>query len=61
MSIFDVSLICMDCHRVETKRPDYEKARSAEEDALKNGDGNFKGIDNIDYPYTNIANDPVDW
>jgi len=58
MSIFDVSLICMNCHDLETKHSEYEKAKTAEEKAVKNGDRNFKGIG---YPHTEIANDPIDW
>jgi len=58
MSTFDVSLICMTCFDLEKKHPDYERAKNAEETALKKGDRNFKGIG---YPYREIANDPIDW
>ena len=58
MSMFDVSLICMQCHDAERHHPGYQKARDAELKALKQGDRNFKGIG---YPTAEIANDPIDW
>jgi hypothetical protein len=58
MSMFDVSLICMDCAATEKIHPEYSKAQKAECDAIKKGNTNFEGIG---YPHTDIGNDPVDW
>ena len=58
MSTFDVSLICMGCYDLEKKHPYYEKAKSAEEKAVKEGNSNFEGVK---WPYREIANDPIDW
>lgn len=44
MSMFNTQTICMDCKKKETEHPDYAKARDAENEAVKNGDRNFKGI-----------------
>jgi hypothetical protein len=44
MSMYNEDMICMDCKTKETERPDYEKARDAEYEAVKNGNRNFKGI-----------------
>jgi len=44
MSRFNTQIICMDCEDKETKRPDYEAARKAEEDAVRRGDYNFPGV-----------------
>ena len=60
MSMFDYSLICLPCQTAEHKHPDYEKAREAELQAVKNGNQNFKGI-GYRYPTTDIGNDPIDW
>ena len=58
MSMFDVSLICMDCADAEKLHPDYSRARDADHNAIKAGDYNFEGIG---YNQSDIANDPVDW
>ena len=44
MSMFDVSLICMECKEVEQKNPRYGAARAAEEEEVKRGNLNFEGI-----------------
>jgi len=44
MSFFNTQTICMDCEEAERKRPDYAKAKKAEEDACRRGDFNFPGI-----------------
>lgn len=44
MSMYNTDCICLKCKREEVKRPDYEKARQAEADAVANGDRNFPGI-----------------
>lgn len=45
MSMFNTECICMQCHDEEKALDDYEKARAAEEEAVKKGDLNFCGID----------------
>jgi hypothetical protein len=60
--MFDLSLICLPCQTTERKHPDYEKAREAELQAVKNGNRNFKGIGYSPvYPNKDLGNDPVDW
>ena len=44
MSIFDVSLICIPCKDSESKHPNYAHAYSAEIEAVKSGNYNFKGV-----------------
>ena len=44
MSIFNTDVICMNCKSEERKDPEYGAAESAEREALKAGDTNFKGI-----------------
>ena len=58
MSIFDVTLICMDCHELESKHSDYERAHETERKAVLAGDTNFEGVG---YPTAEIGNDPIDW
>lgn len=43
-SRFNTEQICMDCDEKETRHPDYERARAAEESAVRRGDYNFPGI-----------------
>ena len=43
MSTMNTQEICLDCKEEEEKLPDYQKARKAEEDAVKNGNLNFEG------------------
>ena len=44
MSIFDVTLICMDCADKEKSNPRYQSAKKAELEAVVKGDLNFAGI-----------------
>ena len=44
MSMFDVALVCFECADSEKDHPDYEKARNADEEAIRLGNTNFKGI-----------------
>lgn len=44
MSMFNTDCICMKCAKEERARSDYDKARDAEVDAVRNGDRNFRGI-----------------
>jgi len=44
MSYFNTDSICMECSKKERARPDFEKAREAEEAAVRSGDYNFPGV-----------------
>lgn len=44
MSMYNTQEICLNCKNKETQRPDYDRARKADEAAIKSGDYNFKGI-----------------
>ena len=44
MSMFDVSLICMECADAERNHPQYSQASEAESTEVKSGNRNFKGI-----------------
>jgi hypothetical protein len=44
MSMFNKDTLCMDCKDKEKLHPDYNKAREAERQAIKNGDYNYMGI-----------------
>lgn len=44
MSMFNTQEICMKCYEEEQKRPDYKEARKADEEAIRQGNYNFKGI-----------------
>ena len=44
MSMFDVSLICMNCWENEKNHSKYKEAQAAESKAVQSGDRNFKGI-----------------
>lgn len=44
MSYFNTDVICFACRNKEREHPDYEKARTAEENAVKAGNLNFPGI-----------------
>ena len=44
MSMFNEDCICMECKREETQRSDYKAAQKAENEAVKRGEMNFKGI-----------------
>lgn len=44
MSMFNEDCICMDCMQKEKEHQDYARARIAEQEAVKSGNYNFKGI-----------------
>ncbi len=44
MSMFNTDIICMDCKSKERKRPEYKAAVNADDDAIRAGNYNFKGI-----------------
>ena len=44
MSMYNTDIICMDCKEKESKRKDYKKAVDADNEAIRNGNMNFKGI-----------------
>ena len=44
MSMFSEEYICMECKEKERQHPDYQRARDAEHEAVKNGNMNFSGI-----------------
>ena len=44
MSMFNEEMICISCKEKEQDHPDYEKARTAERNEIKQGNWNFKGI-----------------
>ncbi len=44
MSMFIEYVICMACKEKERQRPDYRKAVEADNEAIRNGNRNFKGI-----------------
>ena len=56
MSMFDVALICMDCHENEMQHPEFDRARDAEVSEIKRGNMNFPGVG---YPDSNsgVEND----
>lgn len=44
MSMFNEDCICLECAEKEKQHPDYQRARKAENEAVKRGEYNFKGI-----------------
>ncbi len=44
MSMYNTDCIYLDCKKKETARDDYAAARDADNEAIKNGNYNFKGI-----------------
>ena len=44
LSMCNTDTICLACKDAETKRPDVEQARTAEEAACRSGHDHFKGI-----------------
>jgi hypothetical protein len=44
MSFFNTDVICFDCRKKEREHPDFTKAREADEQAIMQGNYNFKGI-----------------
>ena len=43
-SYFNTQMICMECSEKETNHKDYQKAKDAEGEQVKNGNFNFEGI-----------------
>lgn len=43
-SMFDTTMICLECEKKEREHPSYEKAREAELAAVRSGDFNYPGI-----------------
>jgi hypothetical protein len=44
MSMFNTDEICMECKDKEEQRPDYKEAVEADNNAIRHGNYNFKGI-----------------
>lgn len=44
MSMFNEQCICMSCKDKETKEPEYKKAVEADQEEIRKGNYNFKGI-----------------
>ena len=44
LSMFNLDELCLDCKEQERQHPDYQKAVAADEEAIRAGDLNFKGI-----------------
>ena len=44
MSMYNVQDICLECKEKEEKRSDYKEARTADEQEIRRGNYNFKGI-----------------
>lgn len=44
MSMYNEQEICMDCKKEETQRSDYAQALEMDEDEIRNGNFNFKGM-----------------
>lgn len=44
MSMFSTENICLNCSQKERNHPSYQKAVDADNEAIKNGNFNFKGI-----------------
>jgi len=44
MSIFNEDVICIPCKEEEKNDPDYNAAVKADNDAIRRGDNNFKGV-----------------
>lgn len=44
MSRFNTDLLCMNCEEGERRHPDYDRARRAEEEAVRRGELNFGGV-----------------
>jgi hypothetical protein len=45
MSMFNTDCICIECKEKEMKRSDYLKAVEAEQDEIRKGNYNYKGIE----------------
>lgn len=44
MSMFNEDMICMDCKEKERNHKDYDKARQADYEQIRQGNYNFQGI-----------------
>ena len=44
MSMYNEDCICLECHRKEKARTDYQKAVEADQAEIRRGNLNFKGI-----------------
>ena len=44
MSMFNTQIICMECKKKERKRPDYKRAVDADNEQIRQGNYNFKGV-----------------
>lgn len=44
MSMYNNDCICMECKKEETQRTDYKDAVDADNEQIKRGNYNFKGI-----------------
>jgi transcriptional/translational regulatory protein YebC/TACO1 len=44
MSMFNEECLCMSCKEKETKDPNYKKAVEAEQEEIRKGNFNYKGI-----------------
>ena len=44
MSMFNEQVICMACKEKERRRTDYREAVEADNEEIRNGNRNFKGI-----------------
>lgn len=44
MSYFNTQIICIECDDLEQKHPDFEAAREAENEEVRNGNYHFKGV-----------------
>ena len=43
-SYFNEDVLCIDCRSLEERHPDFAKAQAIEEQHVKNGDFNYKGV-----------------
>ncbi len=48
-SRFNTDRICLKCEKKEKAHPDYRMAVKAEEDAIRSGDFNYRGIGKPSY------------
>lgn len=46
ISMYNTQCICMECKRKEMLRADYKDASDAEQEEIKKGNYNYKGIEN---------------
>lgn len=45
MSMYNTQCICMECKKKEMQRQDYKDAVNKEQEEVKNGNYNYKGIE----------------